>query len=264
MKRSVVPAEFRLQSEWAFSRAVAHFPRGWRCAALCVAGFAQAARIARPLRSRPLQYRVASARSPGAFADLRAPPAVERQPAIPGEYVEEGVASWYGDPVRRTPHFERRNLRHAPVHRGAPHAAVRRDGARDESSNGKQTEVRINDRGPFVANRVIDLSLAAAQAIDMVGPGTAQVRLEDFGARSAGRILRRAGGCVPDRRRMPSVAAQLAARYSPVTIVTVRFAEWNFYRVRVGRLPTEDAAQQLADQLHSDGQLTTFVVRLDE
>ena len=44
--------------------------------------------------------------------------------------------------------------------------------------NGKQTEVRITDRGPFVANRVIDLSYSAAQAIDMVGPGTAPVRLE--------------------------------------------------------------------------------------
>ena len=45
-------------------------------------------------------------------------------------------------------------------------------------SNGKQTEVRINDRGPFVGNRIIDLSLSAARAIEMVGPGTAQVRIE--------------------------------------------------------------------------------------
>jgi len=37
-----------------------------------------------------------------------------------------------------------------------------------------------------------------------------------------------------------------------------------FYRVRVGRLPSLDAAQQLAGQLHGNGQLTTFVVRLDE
>jgi hypothetical protein len=37
-----------------------------------------------------------------------------------------------------------------------------------------------------------------------------------------------------------------------------------FYRVRVGRLPTQTAAQQLADQLHANDQLTTFVVRLDD
>jgi hypothetical protein len=49
-----------------------------------------------------------------------------------------------------------------------------------------------------------------------------------------------------------------------VTVVAYDSPTGTFYRVRVGRLPTEDAAQQLAGQLHSGGQLTTFVVRLDE
>ena len=49
--------------------------------------------------------------------------------------------------------------------------------------NGKSVSVRINDRGPFVDNRIIDLSLAAAKAIDMIGTGTAKVTLEvlEFG-----------------------------------------------------------------------------------
>lgn len=45
-------------------------------------------------------------------------------------------------------------------------------------SNDKNIIVRINDRGPFVVGRIIDLSLGAAQKIDMVQSGTTQVRLE--------------------------------------------------------------------------------------
>ena len=48
-------------------------------------------------------------------------------------------------------------------------------------NNGKSVNVRINDRGPFVGGRVIDLSKSAAEAIDMVGPGTAPVTLEVLG-----------------------------------------------------------------------------------
>jgi rare lipoprotein A len=45
-------------------------------------------------------------------------------------------------------------------------------------SNGKRVEVRVNDRGPFVDHRIIDLSLHAAREIDMVRSGTARVRLK--------------------------------------------------------------------------------------
>ena len=44
--------------------------------------------------------------------------------------------------------------------------------------NNKSTVVRINDRGPFAKDRIIDLSVAAAKELDMIGPGTAHVRLE--------------------------------------------------------------------------------------
>ena len=44
--------------------------------------------------------------------------------------------------------------------------------------NGKHVVVRINDRGPFIKDRIIDLSRAAAKEIQMLGPGTARVRLK--------------------------------------------------------------------------------------
>jgi len=47
--------------------------------------------------------------------------------------------------------------------------------------NGRSVQVRINDRGPFIGDRILDLSYAAARLLDMVGPGTASVRIEILG-----------------------------------------------------------------------------------
>ncbi|HTW25152.1 MAG TPA: septal ring lytic transglycosylase RlpA family protein, partial [Candidatus Baltobacteraceae bacterium] len=192
------------------------------------------------------------------------PPPVETQPAIPGQYVEEGVASWYGVPFdgHRTSNGEIYDM-HAftAAHRTLPFGSLVRV---TNLRNGLQTEVRINDRGPFVANRIIDLSLSAAQAIQMVGPGTAQVRLEVIsGPNPAQGFFGVQVGAFANRDNAERLRAQLAARYSPVTIMVYDSPSGIFYRVRVGRLPTEDAARQLADQLRANEQFTTFVVRLD-
>lgn len=193
-----------------------------------------------------------------------APPAIERHPAIPGPYVEEGVASWYGIPFngRRTSNGEIYDMHQlTAAHRTLPFGAIVRV---TNLRNGKQIEVRITDRGPFVANRVIDLSLAAAQSIEMVGPGTVQVRLEIMGGPSP-----QVGffgvqvGAFRNQDNAERLRAQLEARYSPTSIVTYDSPNGPLYRLRVGRLPTQDAASKLADQLKSDGQMTTFVVRLD-
>ena len=131
--------------------------------------------------------------------------------------------------------------------------------------NGKQTEVRINDRGPFVADRVIDLSLSAPEAIEMVGPGTAQVRLEVIaGPSSVTGFFAVQIGAFRTQENAERLKVEMEARNLPVSIVTYDSPSGPFYRVRVGRMPTEDAARQLAAQLHSTDQFTTFVVRLDE
>jgi rare lipoprotein A len=188
------------------------------------------------------------------------------QPAIPGLYVEEGVASWYGVPFdgHRTSSGEIYDMHQfTAAHRTLPFNAVVRV---TNLTNGKRTDVRINDRGPFVANRVIDLSFAAAQAIGMVGPGTAEVRLEivasstnpgaGFFAVQVGSFLR--------QENAQRLKAQLEGTHPPVTIVTYDSPNGLFYRVRVGRFDSEDAARQLASQLRESDQFTTFVVRLDE
>lgn len=194
------------------------------------------------------------------------PPTAERQPPIGGQYLEEGIASWYGVPFNghRTSNGEIYDMHQlTAAHRTLPFNAVVRV---TNLTNGKQTEVRINDRGPFVANRVIDLSMSAAQAIGMVGPGTAHVRLEIVG----GQVTTTPGffgvqvGAFVREENAQRLKAQLEANYSPVSIVPFDSPNGRFYRVRVGRFDTEDAAREFASQLHQHDQFTTFVVRLDE
>jgi len=202
---------------------------------------------------------------PGASRPSGPPPASERQPAIPGEYVEEGVASWYGVPFngRRTSNGETYDMHEfTAAHRTLPFNCVVRV---TNLTNGKHTEVRINDRGPFVANRVIDLSLSAAQAIEMVGTGTANVRLEILsGPNPNVGFFAVQIGAFKVRENAERLKAQMEETYPPVTIATYDSPNGTFYRVRVGRLPSEAAAQNLADKLHDAEQMTTFVVRLDD
>jgi rare lipoprotein A len=179
--------------------------------------------------------------------------------------VEEGVASWYGIPFdgHRTSNGEIYDMHQfTAAHRTLPFGAVVRV---TNLRNGKQTEVRINDRGPFVANRVIDLSLSAARAIDMIGTGTAPVRLEMIsGSNPLVGFFGVQVGAFQQQDNAQRLQARLSASYSPVNIVLYDSPNGLFYRVRVGRLPTEAAARQLADQLRANEQLTTFVVRLDD
>ena len=91
---------------------------------------------------------------------------------------ETGVASWYGIPYdgRRAASGEVYDMwQHTAAHRQLPFQTWVRVTNLD---NGKQVEVRINDRGPFVKGRILDLSQAAARDIDMLRAGTARVRLK--------------------------------------------------------------------------------------
>jgi rare lipoprotein A len=193
------------------------------------------------------------------------PPAIEHQPPIPGQYVEEGVASWYGVPFngRRTSNGEIYDMHtFTAAHRTLPFNTVVRV---TNMRNGKQTEVRINDRGPFVANRIIDLSMAASEAIEMIGTGTAQVRLEIV-SETANPTTGAFGvqvGAFLQAENANKLKAQLEQQYPPVSVATYDSPSGMFYRVRVGRFATEDEAQDLANRLHTEQGYTTFVVRID-
>lgn len=184
--------------------------------------------------------------------------------AQPGQYVEEGIASWYGAPFNghRTSNGEIYDMRgFTAAHRTLPFGTVVRV---TNLQNGLQTEVRINDRGPFVSNRVIDLSLSAAQSLQMVGPGTARVRIELLsGPNPAAGFFGVQVGAFRFQDNAERLRGRLSDRYSPISIIPYDSPAGQLYRVRVGRLSSEDAARQLATELHATDELTTFVVRLD-
>jgi rare lipoprotein A len=185
--------------------------------------------------------------------------------AVPAEFTEQGVASWYGVPFngRRTSDGETYNMfQSTAAHRTLPFGAVVRV---TNLNNGKQTIVRINDRGPFVANRIIDLSYAAAVAIGMIGTGTAPVRLDLVGGPNpAVGFFGVQVGAFQVEENAARLREQLETQYSPVTIATVEMPSGTFYRVRVGRTANEELAEELAQRIEKEEQLTAFVVRLDD
>ncbi|MEO8048971.1 MAG: septal ring lytic transglycosylase RlpA family protein [Acidobacteriota bacterium] len=91
---------------------------------------------------------------------------------------ETGVASWYGVPYdgRRAASGEIYDMRQLTA--AHPRLPFQTWVEVTNLSNGKQVDVRINDRGPFVKGRIVDLSQAAARDIDMLRAGTARVRLK--------------------------------------------------------------------------------------
>ncbi len=175
-----------------------------------------------------------------------------------GVTIERGIASWYGPGFhgRPTASGERYDMKAlTAAHRTLPF------GTRVEVrnlDNGKSVVVRINDRGPFEKNRVIDLSQAAARAIGMIGPGTAQVELVAVGrsdlppAAFAVQV-----GAFQDEERAQRLAADLCSRYPQVEVRSDRV----WHRVQVGSFPDRAHAERFAEQLAAAG-YTAVVVPL--
>lgn len=197
-------------------------------------------------------------------AATTAPP-TRSAPFIPGIYVEQGTASWYGVPFngRRAADgeiFDMNTL--VAAHRTLPFGSILRV---TNLYNGRNVEVRVIDRGPFVGDRILDLARAAAVSLDMLGTGTAPVRIELLsGPSPAGGEFTVQIGAFTDRTNAERLRDRLLTAYQPIFIQDYDAPTGHFYRVRVGRVPSPDAAQQLAGQLRTSNGFQTFVVRLDQ
>jgi len=179
-------------------------------------------------------------------ARLPAPPS---PPARIGS-TETGIASWYGVPYhgRRSASGEIFDMEMLT----AAHPALPFQTWVEVTnlSNGKQVEVRINDRGPFVRGRVIDLSMAAARQLDMVRAGTARVRLKVI-APPANALDSAPGpaqyavqaGAFSDLARAEALRESLP--YSDARVVQ-RQGDPSLWKVLVGHALTVKAASALA------------------
>jgi rare lipoprotein A len=176
---------------------------------------------------------------------------------------ETGLASWYGHPYHGRPAadgeiYDMEQL--TAAHRTLPFGTWLRV---VNLGNGKTVDVRIIDRGPFVENRIIDLSHAAAQAIDLIGPGVAPVRLDILSvpSNSGQSWFGVQAGAFLDRDRAERLRASLERDFGSAQLAQ-RADSPTLWRVVVGRVPSEQDAAALAARIR--GQTgTAFVVRLD-
>ncbi len=152
-------------------------------------------------------------------------------------YSERGVASWYGPNFhgKKTANGEQYDMyQMTAAHRILP---MNTRLMVHNLDNGRTAEVRVNDRGPFVNNRVIDLSYAAADYLGVVGPGTARVYLET----SAGQRIQYVGpffvqyGAFTVPENAQRLKSKLAARgYAGTRISVGELNGTTFWRVQVG------------------------------
>jgi rare lipoprotein A len=122
--------------------------------------------------------------------------------------------------------------------------------------NGRSVEVRINDRGPFVEGRVIDLSYQAAREIGLVGPGTARVEIErlDDGSEAGSRVVWAVqAGSFSDPERARALRQRLAERFDDVYVEPHAALGTTFHRVRLGPYPTRDQALSRAREVAGSG-----------
>jgi len=181
---------------------------------------------------------------------------------------EVGIASWYGHPYhgRAAASGEIYDMeKFTAAHRTLPFGTLVRV---VNLENERSVEVRINDRGPFAGDRIIDLSHAAAQAIGLIGPGLARVRLEVMQmpvAAAAPGYYAVQVGAFQYRANAERLRAEMEARYGAAHLV-LRPGDPPLWRVLVGRAATEDDAGTLAGRIRAeqDGKLAqSFVVRDD-
>jgi peptidoglycan lytic transglycosylase len=174
--------------------------------------------------------------------------------------VQTGVASWYGHPFdgRLTANGEIYDMEKMTcAHRTLPFGTVLRV---ENLTNGKTTQVRINDRGPFVAGRIIDLSHAAAQAISM--PGIANVKLQVVSSppTRAADIFAVQVGAFSQRTGAEALRVMMEREYGSATIVFRSHDQtWS---VLVGVEPTVESADTLAARVEKEA-TPAFVVLVD-
>ncbi len=182
-----------------------------------------------------------------------------REPVPPRiKRVEVGLASWYGEKFhgRRTASGKVYDMYQlTAAHKTLP---LGTSVIVTHVNNGKSVEVTVNDRGPFVRGRIIDLSYAAAQALEMVEQGVAKVRVEVLDTRPIstpspeGPFTIQVGSFISQSNAI-SLMEELQRAYKDVYITELKTPENTYYRVRLGTFKTRDEAYRFATRLAQDG-----------
>lgn len=207
----------------------------------------------------PIDYPREARNYPPATPDTRSYPA-----NVKPLYVETGIASWYGPPYSgrkaATGEIFDMNVPTA-AHKTLPLNSIVRV---TNVKTGKSIVVRINDRGPFVGDRVLDLSMAAAKAIDVYRAGLATVKIElletpsplDTGGRWCVQI-----GAFTDSDEATQLKSRLIRKYQTAKVIQFSGPTGDWVRIRPALDDRQKAFQMARDVRASEGGV--FLVRLD-
>jgi rare lipoprotein A len=177
-------------------------------------------------------------------------------------FTQQGLASWYGDDFNGLPTASGEvydMYANTAAHRTLPFGTTIKV---TNLSNNQSVLVKVNDRGPFVEGRILDLSYASASKLDMLETGVEMVRIEALAAESSGDYDFQQGkfsiqiGAFKQRENAQKLADSLANSY----IVIYESPNGRFYRVRVGHHTNLQEAYETCRELESNGFHEAFVI----
>lgn len=177
-------------------------------------------------------------------------------------YAETGIASWYGADFhgKKTANGEIYDMHgRTCAHKTLPLGTKVRI---KNMENGREVEARVNDRGPFVDGRIVDLTLTIAKDLGMADQGIALVRVEPLGGVTfEDGLFAWQVGSYAERANADKLAAALGARFRNVRVVEAQVANRTLHRVQVGKYSTRTQAleeQWLVDDLCDDPWLVGY------
>lgn len=191
----------------------------------------------------------------GAVRDEKpTPPKLEEVERRETRAVQYGIASWYGPDFHGKPTSSgdiydmfQLTCAHNTLTLGTTVIVTNLE-------NGKSLELKVNDRGPFVKERVIDLSYAAARILGIWEKGTAFVKVETVGpwVEAIQQIVLQVGSFTEEAKAQ-RLAEQLRKIIENVHVTPVETSIQTYYRVRIGPFETKESALDRAEQLSQMG-----------
>jgi len=190
-------------------------------------------------------------------------------------FVQNGIASWYGKDFhgKKTSNGEQYDM-HAmtAAHKTLPLGVFVKV---KNTENGREAVVRVNDRGPFVKGRIIDLSNAAAKKLGVDIAGTAHVRIEALGYAGAGGAEYKAldsydagsytvqVGAFKDHANAIRLSGEMKKQFSFSEIRTTEMHGETFYRVYAGKYTSLRDAEKAEREFCDNGHPGSFSVALE-
>jgi len=178
---------------------------------------------------------------------------------------QTGIASWYG------PGFHGKPTASGEIYNQDDLTAAHQTlplGTRvlvTSLENGRSIQVTINDRGPFAKGRIIDLSYASAQSLDMLGPGTALVRIDVLDSPAPLQAIRSSldytvqAGSFSQLENARRLRDRLAQSFADVTITALQSRDLTYYRVHLGTFSNRADAEEYATKVSGAGYSVVIV-----